>query len=166
MVERERSIVVMIIKNRFWSWNKKKMGWTLPLGKSQRNEKINLAIGKPRVFNPCSQETLSFQTLWPGIIRKHQVFQPFFCHPLRTSPGKSYLSHLSYHIFHLGQSSLYNETTLHIFSTWVGHPLQWDHTSYFSIWVGHPLQWDHTLYFFHLGRSPIIMRPFSHFFSI
>ena len=38
MVEKERSIVVMIIKNRFWSWNKRTMGWTLPLGKSQRNE--------------------------------------------------------------------------------------------------------------------------------
>ena len=99
MVEKERSIMVMIIKNRFWSWNKKKMGWTLPLGKSQRNEKINLAIGKPQVFNRCSQETPSFQTPWSGSIRKHQVFQPFFCHPLRTTPGKSYFSHLSYHIF-------------------------------------------------------------------
>ena len=39
-------------------------------------------------------------------VRKHQVFQPFFCHPLRTSPGKSYFSHLSYHIF----------------SIWVGRP--------------------------------------------
>ena len=106
MVERERSIVVMIIKNRFWSWNKRTMGWTLPLGKSQRNKKINLAIGKPRVFNPCSQETPSFQTLWSGIIRKHQVFQPVFCHPLKTSPGKSYFSHLSYHIL----------------SIWVGRP--------------------------------------------
>ena len=106
MVEKERSIVVMIIKNRFWSWNKRTMGWTLPLGKSQRNEKINLAIRKPRVFNSCSQETPSFQTPWSGIIKKHQVFRPFFCHPLRASPGKSYFSYLSYHIL----------------SIWVGRP--------------------------------------------
>ena len=126
------------------------MGWTLPLGKSQRNEKINLAIGKPRVFNPCSQETPSFQNLWSGISRKHQVFQPFFCHPLKTSPGKSYFSHLSYHIF----------------SIWVGHPWQWDRTfQILSIRVGHPWQWDRTSsYFFHLGRSPITMRPHFIFF--
>ena len=157
----------MIIKNRFWSWNKKKMGWTLPLRKSQRNEKINLAIGKPRVFNPCSQETPSFQTLWSGIIRKHQVFQPFFCHPLRTLPGKSYFSHLSYHIFHLGWSPLYNETTLHIFSIWVGHPLQWDRSfSHFFHLGRSPLQWDRISHSFHMGRSPIIIRLFFPFFHL
>jgi hypothetical protein len=56
IVEKERSIVLMITKNRFWSWNKKKMRWTLPLGKSQRNEKINLAIMKPRVVKPYDRE--------------------------------------------------------------------------------------------------------------
>jgi hypothetical protein len=56
IVEKERSIALMITKNRFWSWNKKKMRWTLPLEKSQRNEKINLAIGRPRVFKPSDRE--------------------------------------------------------------------------------------------------------------
>jgi len=54
--KKKRRIALMITKNQFWSWNKKKMRWTLPLGKSQINEKINLAIGKPRVFKPDDQE--------------------------------------------------------------------------------------------------------------
>jgi hypothetical protein len=32
----------------------------------------------------------------------------------------------------------------------------------FSTWVGHPLQCDHSPCFFYLDRSPIIMRPFLH----
>ena len=35
---------------------KKKMRWTLPLGKSQRKEKINPAFRKPRVFKSYNQE--------------------------------------------------------------------------------------------------------------
>jgi hypothetical protein len=137
IVEKERSIALMITKNWFWSWNKKKMRWTLLLGKSQIKEKINLAIGKHRVFKPydeelsgqpCNQEALSFQTLRSGIIKKHQVFRPFSCHPFRTSPGKSHFSHLSHHIFHLGRSPI----TMRPHST-----------------------------FFPSGRSPVIMRPSS-----
>jgi hypothetical protein len=110
IVKKERSIVLMITKNRFWSWNKKKMRWTLPLGKSQRNEKINLAIGKPRVFQPCdqelsgqpyNQEVSSFQTLRSRIIKKHQVSQPFSCHLFKTSPGKSYSFHTCHFTFFL-----------------------------------------------------------------
>jgi hypothetical protein len=41
---------------------RKKMRWTLLLGKSQRNEKINLVIMRSFQVNPA--------------IRKHQVFQP------------------------------------------------------------------------------------------
>jgi hypothetical protein len=108
--EKKRSIALMITKNRFWSWNKKKMRWTLPLGKSQRNEKINLAIGKPRVFQPCdqelsgqpyNQEVSSFQTLRSRIIKKHQVSQPFSCHLFKTSPGKSYSFHTCHFTFFL-----------------------------------------------------------------
>ena len=47
-----------------WPWNGKKMRWTLLLGKSERNEKINLVIVRSLQVNPA--------------IRKHQVFQP--CH--------------------------------------------------------------------------------------
>jgi hypothetical protein len=96
IVEKERSIALMITKNLFWSWNKKKMRWTLPLGKSQKKWKDQ----------PCNQEASSFQTLWSRIIKKHQDFQPFSCHPFRTSSGKSYFSHLSYHILHLGRSPI------------------------------------------------------------
>jgi hypothetical protein len=108
IVEKERSIPLMITKNRFWSWNKKKMRWTLPLGKSQRNEKNNLAIVKPWVFNPYdqelsdqpyNQEASSFQTLRSRIIKKHEVFQPFSCHLFRTSPSKSYSFHTCHFTF-------------------------------------------------------------------
>jgi hypothetical protein len=116
IVEKERSIALMITKNRFWSWNKKKMRWTLPLGKSQRNEKINLAIRKPQVVNPrdqelsgqpCNQEASSFQTLRSRIIKKHQVFQPFSYHLFRTSPGKSnFFTLITSHFSHLSRSPI------------------------------------------------------------
>jgi hypothetical protein len=157
------------------------------------NEKINLAIRKHRVFKPydeelsgqpCNQEALSFQTLRSGIIKKHQVFRPFFCHLFRTSPGKSYFfSHLSFHILFIWVGHPLQWDHIHILFIWVGHPLQWDHTShsfhlgrspitmrphftFFSIWVGRPLQWDRTLYFFHMGKSPITTRPLFTFFPL
>ena len=46
-------------------------------------KRSTLQSGSLEFFNSCSQETPSFQILWSGIIRKHQVFQPFFCHPLK-----------------------------------------------------------------------------------
>jgi len=49
---------------------------------------------------------------------------------------------------------------------WADHPIQWDHlekSKYFSTWIGYSLQWDHfeKSCIFHLGRSPITIRPFE-----
>jgi hypothetical protein len=81
IVEKERSIALMIIKNQFWSWNKKKMRWTLPLGKSQRNDKINLAIEKTRVFKPCDRElsrSTKFSSPSPVIPSRLRQVSPIF----------------------------------------------------------------------------------------
>jgi hypothetical protein len=97
IVEKERSITLMITKNRFWSWNKKKMRWTLPLEKSQRNEKINLTIRKSQVFKPCDRElsrSTKFSSPSPVIsLGLRQVSPIFFT--LVTS-----------HYFHLGRSPI------------------------------------------------------------
>jgi hypothetical protein len=51
IVDKERIIELMIEKKSlFWPWNKKKMRWTLLLGKSQRNKKINPVIKKSFQF--------------------------------------------------------------------------------------------------------------------
>jgi hypothetical protein len=130
IVEKERSIALMITKNRFWSLNKKKMRWTLPLGKSQRNEKINLAIGKPRVFKLCNQE----------LSRRTKFSSPFPVIPSGLRQVSPILFTLvTSHSFHLGRSPITMRPTFF----WVGHPLQRDQFSmFFFIWVGHPLQWD------------------------
>ena len=107
MVEKERSIVVMIIKNQFWSWNKREDGMNPTIRKIPKKWKDQPCNREASSFQPLQSGNTGFSNPWSGIIRKHQVFQPFFCHPLRTSPGKSYFfSHLSYHIF----------------SIWVGRP--------------------------------------------
>jgi len=71
----ERIIELIITKNhRFRSWNEKRMRWTLPVGKSQRNEEINHVIKMSLQVNPG--------------IRKCQVCQPYL---VKTSPAKSFL---------------------------------------------------------------------------
>ena len=121
----------------------------------REEDEINLTvrkISKKWKDQPCNQEASSFQTLRSRIIKKHQVFWPFFYHPFRTSPGKSHFSHLSHHIFHLGRSPI-TMRPFHIFSIL--------HMGRSPI-IMRPL---HIFLIFHLGRSPITMRPL-HIFSI
>ena len=63
VVDKERIIELMMTKNRFRSWNEKRMRWTLPVGESQRNEDINPVIKESssqpatrrcQVSQPCS----------------------------------------------------------------------------------------------------------------
>jgi len=97
IVKKERSIALMITKNRFWSWNKKKMRWTLPLRKSQRNEKINLAIRKPRVFKPYDRE----------LSRSTKFSSPSHVISLRLRQVSPILFTLvTSHSFHLGRSPI------------------------------------------------------------
>ena len=79
IVHKERIIELMIIKNRFRSWNEKRMRWTLPVGESQRNEEINPIIKRSLQVNLA--------------IRKRQVCQPY---PIKTFPAKSFcqVSHI------------------------------------------------------------------------
>jgi len=139
IVEKERSITLMITNNQFWSRNKKKMRWTLPLEKSQRNEKIKHAIRKHRVFKPCDQE-LSRRTKFSSL-------------SLVISSG---LRHVS---------PIFSHLSLHILFIWVGQPLQWDHSPH-SFHLGRsPITMrPYFTFFFHLGRSPITMRPHFIFF--
>jgi hypothetical protein len=71
---------------------------------------IELMIAKNHIFDPEREEDQPYISKILQVnpaIKKHQVFQPFSCHPFKTSPGKShFFSHLS----------------LFISSTWVGHP--------------------------------------------
>ena len=56
-----------------------------------------LAVRKHRVFKPHDQE----------LAGSTEFSSPFFCHPFRTSPGKSYFSHrTSSYFFHLGRSPI------------------------------------------------------------
>jgi hypothetical protein len=154
IVERERSIALMITKNRFWSWNKKKMRWTLPLGKSQRNGKINLAIRKHQVFKPCDRK----------LSRSIKFSSPSSIIPLGLRQVSPIFSHLSHHIFHLGRSPI-TMRPLHIFSFFhLGRSPITIRPLFFFLWVGHSLQWERTSHFFHLGRSPITTRPLFIFF--
>jgi len=118
-------------------------------------------------------ERTSFQTLRSGIIKKHQVFQPFFYHPFRTSPSKSHFSHLSHHIFHLGRSPI-TMRPLHIFSIFhLGRsPITMRPLHIFLIFhLGRSpitidqLQRDRFSHSFHLGRSPITIDHFFHIFG-
>jgi hypothetical protein len=139
----------------------------------REEDEINLIvrkISKKWKDQPCNQEASSFQTLRSRIIKKHQVFRPFFYHPFRTSPGKSHFSHLSHHIFHLGRSPIIMRP-LHIFLIFhLGRsPITMRPLHFFLIFhlgrspiTMRPL---HIFSIFHLGRSPITMRPF-HIFSI
>lgn len=69
IVNKEKIIELMITKkSQFRPWNGKKIRLTLPLGKSQRNEKINLVINRSLQVNPA--------------IKKHQVFHPYPIIPL------------------------------------------------------------------------------------
>ena len=109
IVDNERNIALMITKNRFWSWNKKKIKWTLPLGKSQRNEKINLVIRRSFQVNPA--------------IEKHQVFKT-----PRSGIIKSTLQSGSINFSnHVILSGLHQVSHIFFLSSWVCHPLQWDH---------------------------------------
>ena len=56
MVEKERSIVVMIIKNQFWSWNKREDGMNPTIRE----------IPKKWKDQPCNREASSFQPLQSG----------------------------------------------------------------------------------------------------
>jgi len=124
VVDKERIIELMMTKNRFRSWNEKRMRWTLPVGESQRNEEIN-----PVIKESSSQPAP----------RRCQVSQP--C-PVRTAPTKSFcqVSHIlslgrspvtmrpfflkkkkqKKHHFFLGRSLI---TMRPPSSIWVGHPL-------------------------------------------
>jgi len=84
VVDKERIIELMMTKNRFRSWNEKRMRWTLPVGESQRNEEIN-----PVIKESSSQPAP----------RRCQVSQP--C-PVRTAPTKSFCQ--VSHILSLGRS--------------------------------------------------------------
>ena len=53
IVDKERIIELMITKNRFRSWNEKRMRWTLLVGESQRNEEINPVIKRSLQVNPA-----------------------------------------------------------------------------------------------------------------
>jgi hypothetical protein len=79
-VDKERIIELMITKNRFRSWNEKRMRWTLLVGESQRNEEINPVIKRSLQVNPA--------------IRKRRLSalscQDFACQVFL--PGKSHFS--------------------------------------------------------------------------
>jgi hypothetical protein len=61
IVDEERIIELITTKNHnFLLWNGKKMRWTLPLGKSQRHDKINPIIGKSLQVNPQIKKHLVF----------------------------------------------------------------------------------------------------------
>jgi hypothetical protein len=53
IVDKERIIELMITKNRFRSWNEKRMRWTLLVGESQRNKEINPVIKRSLQVNPA-----------------------------------------------------------------------------------------------------------------
>jgi len=52
-----------------WPWNGKKMRWTILLGKSQRNEKINLVIRRSLQVNHAIEKHLVFNPPRLGIIK-------------------------------------------------------------------------------------------------
>ena len=127
------------------------------------------AVRKHRVFKPYDRE-LSGSTKFSS---------PFFCHSFRTSPGKSYFSHLSCHIFSIwvgrpsqrdhffiffpsGQVTHYNETTLHIFFPFLGRSPIIIRPHFIFFPSGQVTHHNETVFShsFHLGRSPITMRPF------
>ena len=119
-------------------------------GKSPITIRPFLHLGR----SPITTRPLFFFSFWVG-------------HPLQWDHSSTWVGHPLQH----DHSSF--------FSFWVGHPLQFDHSPCFFIWVGHPLQrdhfstrvgyplqHDHSSFFSILGRSPIIIRPFSMFFYL
>jgi hypothetical protein len=72
--EKEGSIALMITKNRFWSWNEKRMRWTLPVGESQRNEEINPIIKRSFQVNLQPESARFVNLILSGLLQPSLFF--------------------------------------------------------------------------------------------